>query len=116
MGNEAAGIFLKNGLLGAAVVVLCLVIYALWKDAKEQAKAYAALQEQRVKDQEARIKAAEVYAEKLTVVNNQLVAGLTTVTSAMESYREGQAEVKTAFKDLSEDIRNGLRPGYRGPR
>lgn len=98
---------LKNGVLGLAVLALGLVVKVLWSDnralVKERQDVIERLQAQRVAD-------AQAVTAQLLKTNEQCVTALTNVTNAMEAQVDAMGELKGAFKELSEDIRQ-RRPG-----
>lgn len=116
--------FLKEGLLGGAIVVLAAVVWILYRDMKAETKkrdaAVAALQENHLKAltelmkqhaieqteiQAQRVVDAQEVADRLLKVNEQNVAALTTVVKTMEALEKTMQELRVAFKELGEEMR-----------
>lgn len=95
---DAAGVFLKDGLLGAAVVALCGVIYSLYKDFRTREKQ---LQDQIASLQNDRVKDANTSSERVVQMTGQCVAALTTVATAMEAQQEAMTNLRSALEKSS---------------
>lgn len=135
---DAGAEYVKAGLLGAAVVVLAVVVYILYRantklhedkvvlvgekvamantfrdafvaQAQQYQAAIAAVQAQRVADWQA------AAAQQLKT-SGECVAALTSMTTVTEAQTEAMGELKTAFRDLSEEVRLVLRQPPRSGR
>lgn len=92
--------FLKNGILGACVIVLATVVALLWRDNLN-------LRSQVDKAHDARIADAQNVTAQLLKTTTDTVTALTNVSNATEAQVQAMNELKGAFKDMSEDIRRG---------
>ena len=93
---------LQAGLLGVFVLVFGLVIYALWKDAKEERASFFAqlndLQKARIDD----TKAAQ--AQMLAVIQ-QCTQALVTAASTTEGQKEAVVELRHTLKEFGDELR-----------
>lgn len=93
--------FLKNGILGGCVVVLATVVVLLYRDNN-------VLRAQVDKAHEARIEDAKGVTAQLLKTTTDTVTALTDVANSTEAQVQAMNELKSSFKDVSEDIRRGL--------
>jgi hypothetical protein len=93
---------LQAGLLGVFVVVFGLVIYALWRESKEERQAFMKqlddLHKARVDD----TKAAQ--AQMVSVIQ-QCTQALTTTSSTMESQKEATVELRNTLREFGDELR-----------
>lgn len=93
---------LQAGLLGVFVLVFGVVIYALWREAKEERATFLsqldALHKARVDDG----KAAQT---QMISVIQQCTQALVTAASTMESQKEATVELRHTLKEFGDELR-----------
>lgn len=106
---DAGAEYVRAGLLGAACVVLAVVIFYLWRDNKATQKAHLQAVEQL---QTARLGDARDFSAQILKVNESYVGTMARLDAALEAHRESDAELRMTLRDLAAEIREG-RPPHR---
>ena len=96
--NRAADTYLDRGLLGATCVILAIVVVILWRWAASKDTKIETLQAQRVTD-------AQTVQATLLRNSEQTTTALTNAANAIEAHTTALGELRTSFKDVSDDIR-----------
>lgn len=100
--NAAINQFLQSGLLGAAVLVLGVVIVAQWRDAKAERTAFL---RQIDELQRARIDDGKAVQQQMHEVVKQCTQSIVTVTSTLDSLREAMVETRNTIRATGDEIR-----------